>query len=192
MTLNQSIFLFIHQFAGRHAVLDWLGIFFAKDMPYLMVAAFLVLAWYEKGWRKKLYVFAEGAIAVMVARGLLTEIIRQLYHHERPFSFYGFVPLIPEAGWSFPSGHVAWFFALSLTVWYVNRTWGWWFFGLSAVMGVARVYVGVHWPLDIIGGVVVGLASAWFVHWLLKENRERLYVENVSVAAVTTAAGPAL
>lgn len=174
-SFNQVVFQFIHHFAGRSTFFDDLGIFFAEYLPYLMVAAFLVLAWYENGWRKKLYVFAEGAIAVMLARGLVTEIIRFFYHHERPFSFYSFMPLIPEAGWSFPFGHMAWFFALSLTVWYVNRKWGWWSFGLTALMGIARVYVGVHWPLDIIAGAVVGLASAWFVHWLLKGSRKQLY-----------------
>jgi len=175
MTFNQSAFLFIHQFAGRHMALDAIGIFFAEYLAYFLVAAFLVLAYYQRGWRRKVYVFCEGAIAIMLSRGLVTEIIRLFYHHERPFSFFNFTPLIPEAGWSFPSGHMAWFFALALTVWFVNRTWGWWFFGLSFVMGIARIYVGVHWPFDILGGIVVGLASAWFVHWLLKDVREKLY-----------------
>lgn len=174
-SLNQVLFQSIHRFVGRSFLLDDSSIFLAKYLPYLMVAAFLVLVWYEDGWRRKLYAFAEGAIAVMLARGLLTEAIRFFYHEARPFSFYNFTPLISESGWSFPSGHMAWFFALSLTVWCLNRKWGWWFFGLSAAMGIARIYVGVHWPLDILGGVIVGLLSAWFVHRLLKESREKLY-----------------
>jgi undecaprenyl-diphosphatase len=173
--LNQTVFQFIHQLAGRHIVLDYLGIFFAQYLPYFLVAAFLVLAYYQYGWRRKLYVFAEGAIAVIISRGLVTEIIRLFIHVPRPFSFYNFTPLIPEAGWGFPSGHAAWFFALSLTVYYVNKKWGWWFFGLSVLMGIARIYVGVHWPLDIIGGAIVGLLSAWFVHWLLRGPRKQLY-----------------
>jgi undecaprenyl-diphosphatase len=175
MTLNQTVFLFIHQFAGRHVWLDDIGIFFAQYLAYFLVAAFLVFAYYQLGWRRKLYVLCEGAIAIMLSRGLITEIIRIFYHHERPFSFYNFTPLVQAAGWSFPSGHMAWFFAMSLTVWYFNRQWGWWFFGLSFVMGVARIYAGVHWPLDILGGIVVGLASAWFVHWLFRDTRQKLY-----------------
>jgi undecaprenyl-diphosphatase len=173
-SLNQSVFLFIHQFAERHIVLDYVGIFFAEYLAYFMVAAFLVLVYYQRGWRKKVYVFCEGAIAVMLARGLVTEIIRLFYHVERPFSFYNFTPLIQQSGWSFPSGHMAWFFAMSLVVFFANRTWGWWFFGFSLAMGIARIYVGVHWPFDIIGGIIVGLLSAWFVHWLLKKSREQL------------------
>ena len=174
-SLNQKLFLLIHQFAGRNVFLDDLGIFFALYLPYLLVITFLYLAARESGWRKKLYVFAEGAIAIMLSRGIITEIIAFFYHHVRPFSFYNFTPLIAESGWSFPSGHMAWFFALSLAVWYTNRKWGWWFLGLSALMGIARIYVGVHWPFDILGGAVIGLLSAWFVHWLLKDSKEKLY-----------------
>lgn len=149
-----------------------MGIFLAEYLPYLMVAAFLVFAYYEAGWRKKFYLFAEGAIAVMLARGILTEAIRFFYHHERPFSFYGFSPLISESGWSFPSGHMAFFFALAMVLWYANRRWGTWFFVLSAIMGIARVYAGVHWPLDILGGIIAGILSAMLVRELLRPSRE--------------------
>ena len=171
---NQIAFSFVHGWAGRSGFFDGLGVFFAEYLAYFMVAGFLVFAYYQKGTRKKIYVFCEGAIAVMLSRGLVTEIIRQFYHHERPFSFFHFVPLIPEAGWSFPSGHMAWFFALSMVIWYVNRKWGYWYFGLSALMGLSRIYVGVHWPYDIIAGMVIGVGSAIFVHWLLRSSRNAI------------------
>ncbi len=171
MTLNQSFFLWIHQFVGRNPWLDGFGIFFAQWLPYFLVAGFLLLAFSQRGWRRKLYWFAEGAMAIIVSRGIVTEVIRWFYHHERPFSFYGFTPLISGAGWSFPSGHAAWFFAMAMTVWYINRTWGAWFFVAALVVGVARIYVGVHWPFDIAGGIVVGILSAAAMHALLAKSR---------------------
>lgn len=180
--LNQSVFLFIHNLSGRNVFLDDLGVFFAQYLPYLLVIAFLVLVWYEDGWRKKLYVFCEGAISVILARGIVTEVIRFFYHSVRPFAFYNFMPLINESGWSFPSGHMTWFFALSLAVWYANHKWGWWFFALSALIGIARIFAGVHWPTDIVGGAIIGLAVAWLVHWALKSSREKLYVHSATAA----------
>ena len=172
--VNQIVFNFIHQFAGRSHFVDGTAVFFAEYLPYLMVFAFLLLAYYQKGTRRKIYLFCEGAIAVMLSRGIVVELIRLFYHHERPFSFYQFVPLIPEGGWSFPSGHAAWFFALSMTVWYVNRKWGIGYFALSVIMGIARIYAGVHWPYDVLSGIVVGVLSAMFVHWLLTSTRQAL------------------
>lgn len=179
MSLNQSIFLWVHQFVGRSVILDDLGIFFAEWFPYLLVLGFLILVFSQEGWRKRLYWFAEGAIAIMVSRGLVTEFIRLFYHVQRPFSFYNFVPLIAESGWSFPSGHAAWFFAMAMTIWYMNRKWGVWFFIFAIINGIARVYVGVHWPLDILGGAIVGILSAVFAHWLLKTSREGIYGSGV-------------
>jgi undecaprenyl-diphosphatase len=96
---------------------------------------------------------------------------------------YGISPLINESGSSFPSAHAAWFFALAMTVWYANRKWGWWYFALATVMGIARIYAGVHWPFDIIGGAVIGIASGIFVHWLLRTDREQIEAGNVQPAA---------
>ncbi len=173
--LNGILFQWIHGFAGRSIALNWLGVFLAEYLPYLLMAVFLVIVFYEKGWRRRFYLFAEGMIAVMLSRGLIDEVIRFFYHHERPFSFYHFTSLIPEAGWSFPSGHASWFFAISMIVWYANRKAGIWFFALSALNGIARIYVGVHWPFDILGGVIVGIASGMLIHWLFKSTREALY-----------------
>lgn len=173
-SFNQSLFLIIHGWSGRSGLLDALGIFLAEYLPYLLVLGFLIIAYYQKGWRRKIYLFCEGALAIILARGIVTEVIRLFYHMPRPFSFYNFTPLISEAGWSFPSGHAAWFFALAMVVWYANRKWGIWYFVFAIIMGIARIYVGVHWPLDILGGAIVGIACAMFVHWLLKQPRTQL------------------
>lgn len=171
---NQVAFLFIHQFAGRSVLLDDTGIFLAKYLPYLMGAAFLIFCYYQAGTRRKIYLFCEGAIAVMLSRGIVTEVIRFFYHHQRPFSFYNFTPLIQEAGWSLPSGHMAFFFALATTLWYANRKWGGIYFALTAVVGIARIYDGVHWPYDIIAGAIVGIACGMAIHALLASSRRAI------------------
>jgi undecaprenyl-diphosphatase len=171
-SFNTSLFQFIHHFSGRWAFLDYLAIFFAEWLPYLLVLAFLVLVLYQTTSRGRLYLFIEGTLAVILSRGIITTAIQFFYYHARPFVVYGISPLINESGSSFPSAHAAIFFALAMTVWFANHKWGWWFFVLATLMGIARIYAGVHWPLDVIGGAVIGIASGWLVHWLLREDRD--------------------
>ncbi len=172
--LDREVFGIIFMAAHRNAFWNVVAVFFAEYLPYLLVLAFLVLAYYEKGWRRKVYLFCEGAFAVVIARGIVTEFFHYFFLEPRPFLYYGIAPLFNETSPSFPSGHAAWFFALAMTVWYANRRWGWWFFALAIAMGWARVYAGVHWPSDIIGGAAIGILAAAGVHWAFAENRKEL------------------
>ena len=168
------MFGIIFMAAHRDAFWGIVAIFCAEYLPYLLVIAFLVLAYYEEGWRRKVYLFCEGALAIVIARGLVTELFHFFYHEPRPFLYYGIAPLFNETSWSFPSGHAAWFFALATTVWYANRKWGWWFFAFTLAIGWARVYAGVHWPSDIVGGAVIGILAAIGVHRAFADSRKGL------------------
>jgi undecaprenyl-diphosphatase len=176
--INEVVFQWIHNFSGRSVILDGLAIFFAQYLPYLLMAAFLLLVAYQLTSRRRFYVFAEGILAIILSRGIITNIIYYFYYHPRPFEFYGIAPLISESGASFPSGHAAWFFALAMSVWYVDRKWGTWFFALTVAMGIARIFAGVHWPLDVLGGALIGIASAMFIHWLLRWEGARGETKN--------------
>ncbi len=172
---NLTVFELIHGWSGHFVFADVAAIFFAEYLPYLLVVGFLVLVFRQPGPRRKFYLFAEGSLAVILARGIVTESVMFFYRTVRPFALLGFSPLINESGSSFPSGHMAWFFALAIVVWFADRKWGAWYFALAALMGIARIYAGVHWPVDILGGVAIGLASGWFIHWLFRGARAELF-----------------
>jgi undecaprenyl-diphosphatase len=182
--MTQQLFNYVHQFAGRNPILDGVGLFFADYLIYFLVLGFLFLVLMETGPRRKLYLFAEGALAVILARGIVTELIRHFYYNPRPFEAYGFTPLISESGASFPSGHMTFLFALALVIWYANRKWGSIYFVLSALVGLARIYAGVHWPYDVLGGIVIGLVCALIVHLLLRRTRQALYPRRADLQAL--------
>lgn len=140
-------------------------VFFAKYFPYIVAGLFVVFALTRSQARKvRILLFCEGAAAALISRGAV-EAIRLFIHRPRPFvADTSIVPLISETSFSFPSGHAAFFFALATTVYLHDKRLGVWFFLAAAAIGAARVLAGVHYPTDILGGAVLGVAVGWWVH----------------------------
>lgn len=104
------------------------------------------------------------AVAVAVA-GLVTaqtiDLLKDMASRPRPTG----VPVRETAdGFGFPSGHsaIAWSLAVVVATQLPPR-WRWAPFLAAATVSVARVYVGVHYPLDVLGGAVWGLVVGWVV-----------------------------
>ncbi len=167
---GQALFLKINNLTNP-IWLDKLAIFFAVYIGFLLLV-FLGYLWFSRPASRRMVMVA--LIAAGIARLGITNIIRFFYPHPRPFDVMQVRQLIPENGSSFPSGHASFFFALSAAIYLYDRKLGWFFFVVSALMGVARVYVGVHWPLDILGGIAVGIITAILVNRIYKKIYDHL------------------
>lgn len=173
--LNRSLFDALFELSHRSLVLDGIGIFVAKYGLWFVVCAAAILIARTAGRRTRLFSFCETALALILSRGLVTEIIRFFYRHPRPFEVTGMEPIITSSSASsFPSGHAAILFAIAVSVIYFNRRWGFGFLFVAVLVGIARVFAGVHWPLDIAGGAAVGILSAVAVHAFLAPHRNAL------------------
>jgi undecaprenyl-diphosphatase len=174
--MNTTLFNFIWGLSHKSGLLDAVGVLLAQYLPYPMGlgALFFVLTFKGSGLFR-LVIFAEALLAVILSRGIIAESIRFFYHHPRPFVTLGFDPLITVPGYSFPSEHASAFFALAAVLYFFSRGWGVSYYILAFINGVARIYVGVHWPFDILGGAVVGVIAACAVHLLLKPYREGVF-----------------
>lgn len=166
-----TIFNWIHGLAGKSRLLDFLGMFLADYFPYAVAFIAIILLMAEKDLRKKFSYYAVLAFSVILSRGIFTEMIRFVYQRARPFIELGFTPLFFENSHSFPSGHAAFFFAVAGAVWLSDKKWGWRFFAAAALMGLARVFAGVHWPSDILAGAAVGIFSVWIADRILTAKK---------------------
>lgn len=177
LALDLFLFNLIHDWSGTYWLLDWLAIFLAKYSGYLMaIAALFLFLMMSSAWKKQAYYFAVVALSFLLSYGVISSFFHYFYHRPRPFAVFGFAPLIPESGYSFPSNHAVFFFSLALVTFFFSKKLGGWFLAGAVLMGIARVYVGVHYPFDIVGGAVIGIFSVLFVIYLLepKKFRERI------------------
>jgi undecaprenyl-diphosphatase len=158
---NNSMFLLINAPAQPNLLLLWAAKFFAAYaiwlIPMCLVAGWL---WGTERTRKLMLEAAASGLAGL----LIAQIIGLLWFHPRPFAVglgHQLIPHVPNA--SFPSDHLTLLWAVSFSLLSHPRTrlLG----GVLALMGLpvawARIFVGVHFPLDMVGAAAVAMVSAW-------------------------------
>jgi len=170
--IDLQLFTLINGLTGKSRVLDLLGIFLADYLGYFLILIVLYLIFSQEDWRVRWQYLLFTVLTIILSRGLFTELARYFYDLPRPFVVLEITPLISHAATpAFPSGHAAFYFALAIATFYlINRSWGWWLMAAALLMGVARIFVGIHWPLDIIGGLVAALLSISIVKYLFKSK----------------------
>lgn len=158
-------FLAINGLAGRSVALDAFFIFGASWLPFVMVAS--VLGYVAVSWKTSHFEGRfENAIEAFwsVATGFVAEqVIGFLWFRARPFvALEEAVKLIDRFPHekSFPSGHATFAFALAVSLLLRNRRWGWPLAIMACLVALSRVFVGVHYPSDVLAGAVVGSLAA--------------------------------
>ena len=137
-------------------------VFLGEYLSHILVAGILVF-WLQNRKRHP-RLLLEFIAAAVLSRGIITELIRFFWERPRPFVEQHITPLIEHvASASFPSGHAAFFFALGTILFFYNKTAGVVFLLGATILSSARVFAFLHWPSDIVGGAVIGIASAFLV-----------------------------
>lgn len=158
----------INHLAGHHPVLDNLMAFFAQYALKLYVGLF-ILAWFtlpkSDSERRHALVIAGFSGALALAFNAL---IGLYIFRPRPFVALPkgtFTQLIPHSfDTSFPSDHTSGSFGFAAGSWKTASFWVRWSFTILAILvAFARIYTGVHWPTDVLAGIVIGIVSSQII-----------------------------
>ncbi len=169
--MDYFLFTYINNLAGKWPCLDALAIFFASYLVYFLVAGAIAVFFLIKAKKERIQYLLFIGIGVILSRLIITELIRLIWHRPRPFINHQVTLLMEHTNsGSFPSGHVVFLFALSAAVYFFNKRFGVAFFILSFFVGLARIFVGLHYPLDVGAGIVVGILSAVLLKIFIKRR----------------------
>ena len=154
--------------------MTFLSLINTYGLVWLVLLAVLAVLGGKTGRRAAL-----AGMVVLVVGLISSEVLKNLVMQPRPFLSLSDVRLLvsPPSSYSFPSVNVAYAFAASSGASLAAQRllgrmplWGWGFLTLAAVISYSRVYVGVHYPGDVLGGALLGL----FVGWLAAVIVDRL------------------
>lgn len=125
----------------------------------IILALFVLFNIHTQKERLKVLFFI--SFSSLLSLFVVTGFIASMIGRARPFQTLDTIhPLFFEATSSFPSGHATFFFACATSLYCHNKKWGSAFFVLAALVGMARIISGVHYPLDIVCGALVGVVTS--------------------------------
>jgi undecaprenyl-diphosphatase len=164
--LDTFIVQHLNAWISASRILTDLGIFLASYLQYVLAALLFYFAIRSRAQLKEnISASALAVFAAVTARLAVKPAVVHFFHRARPdillTNIHRLIPPdIADNYRSFPSGHAIFFFALATVIYHYNKKWGYFFFASALIMGIARVAVGVHWPTDILGGIVLGFLTA--------------------------------
>jgi undecaprenyl-diphosphatase len=154
--VNYQIVDALNDLSGHVDGLDDVVEFLARDLIYLAFAIFALLL--VPALRRRSWLTLGQVGATLVLAYLFGLVAAALHSEQRPFTAHHDIHLLiaHPAGQSFPSDHATASFAMALAIGvFVSRKWGWVLGVMAAVIGLARVYAGLHYLGDIVGSLAV-------------------------------------
>jgi membrane-associated phospholipid phosphatase len=163
--LDISILRFIHHgwIMAFDNLLYYIS-FFATYINIAIILTILIVSLIKKS--KPLRIIFYKMVVVMIVAALMSTMLKSLIHRDRPFVTYPDIVKLSEAGnSSFPSGHTLEGFAVAVafSILVPKRKFFIPVFIWASVVAYSRMALGVHYPSDVLGGIIIGAFIGWIV-----------------------------
>jgi len=166
---SADIFLFyLINGQGKNSFFDWFMPFMTdlKNFTYVLLLLGVWVLWKERKAGVVFLVFV--GITLTITDQFSSYLLKDWVGRIRPCHVLKGVHLLTDCNtsYSFPSSHAVNIFAAAFFLSQPLKGLSPLFYGIAAVVGYSRVYMGIHYPFDVIGGAGIGLLIAWPMRWL--------------------------
>lgn len=167
--MDKKLFVFINNMAGRSESVDKVMIYASNEMRYIYPTA-LIFLWIAQPKNLKKNFFLKAVLATIVNL-CLNFFVKKIKYRPRPFIIRHVNVLLPsKLDSSYISKHSLLAYSISTFIFLYNKVLGKYMFLLSTVMGISRVWVGAHYPLDVIRGGLLGTVTSLFISQVRLKN----------------------
>lgn len=177
--MDSFIFFALNNLTSQNSFFDNLVVFIAEPFSNLILVFILLflIFHHELNFKKDnlkeiFYKIKEISLTVFVGLSayISSVILKGMIGRLRPFDQYENVSrLFGETGYAFPSSHASVFMALGLSIYFLHKKVGLFLIFSAILIGTARIIAGVHYPVDILGGYVLGIVIALLFNYLFKK-----------------------
>jgi len=175
--MNMELFRIINNLANKNTILDKIMIFFSEYGPYIFMAAIVIV--FVLGLKQKKCEnrkIAVSSVIITVINLIINLIVRSIFHVDRPFIHNKVNLLLPhDSASSFPSNHATGTMSIALGLEKYNKLLSRILTILSIIIGFSRVYVGHHYPTDIIGAYIIVFTVNYIYNLKLRSKVDNLY-----------------
>lgn len=163
---NIDVFRAINDLGKQYSFLNSAMVFLAEYMVYIL--GLIIIAYWFTGSRKGRMRVIQAMIAFVIAE-VIGKIAGKLYFNYQPFAVLPDVNKLVDHAVdnSFPSDHTILFFSICFSFWLVRKKKGWLWLILAFCVAISRIWVGVHYPFDVVIGALIGCITALFAYWFV-------------------------
>ena len=183
--IDIALFYFINV-SLQNSFFDWFMPFITEKTHWFPVWGVLIISLLWKGGKKGRMAVILIIPVIFLSDQLSAHVLKPLIARPRPCVTLADIHLLVgmKTSYSFPSAHAANFFAVATFFNYFYPKYRWIYFGAAFVVALSRVSIGIHYPLDIIAGGILGAACALFViytwRWIEESLKRRKSTININ------------
>lgn len=165
LQVDYQLFEMVNHWGAVFSLLNPVMRFFAEYAEYLFYFG-IVVYWFTRTEQNR-WMVAEALISACIAMGF-SAVLGHFFYRDRPFVTHAVLQLINHpANASFPSDHAIGAFVIATTIWLFRSKDGKLWLAIAALIALSRVWTGVHYPLDVLAGAVIGAGAAAGIHQLI-------------------------